>query len=117
MKTSSAICQTDTVNKVAIPRNYVINLIKDVEQGDMYKAELDTLSGMFVELHRKAQLQDTLIQEQKRYLKICHDGWDDCENMVAKQRQDMDKYKQEQKTIKNIGKGIILALVAALILK
>lgn len=117
MKTSSVISQTDTTSKVAIPRSYVIEMIKDVEQGDIYKAELDTLAGMYAELYSKSQLQDTLIQEQKKTLKICHDGWDDCENIVARQRSDMDKYKAKEKNIKNIGKGIILALVAALILK
>lgn len=83
----------------------------------MYKAELDTMAAMYSDLYKKSALQDSVIIEQKKYLKLCHDGWDDCENMVTKQRQDMEMYKAKEKNIKNIGKAIILALAAALILK
>lgn len=117
MTTSIGIAQTDTTSKVCISRWHVISLIKDVEQGEMYKAELDTLAAMYFDLHKKSTLQDSVIAMQKDNLRICQDGWQDCESIVAMQKQDMEDYKAKQKTIKNIGKGIILALAAALILK
>lgn len=117
MKTSSGICQSDTTAKVYVNRWHVLSLINDAEQGDIYRAELDTLAMMYADLHRKSMLQDSVMYEQKKALKLCHDGWDDCENMVVMQRKDMEQYKEQQKNIKNIGKAVILALVAALILK
>lgn len=115
--TSSSICQIDTVSKVAVNRQHVLLLIQDAERGDALKAELDTVLWMYHDLNEKSILQDSIIVQQKRNLKLCMDGWDDCENIVERQRQDMEEFKAKEKSIKTIGKAVILALLAALIIK
>lgn len=113
----SAICQIDTVNKINIDRVHVLMLIKDAENMDLYKAELDTLSGMYIDLYNKSALQDSLIIEQRRILKICDDGWADCEDIAEMQRREIEDLKYKARRRANIYKGIIIGLAAALIVK
>jgi len=115
--TLSGICQTDTASKVSVNRMHVLELIKDAEKSDLLQAEIDTLSGMYVDLYNKAALQDSLIKSQRTNLQICQGGWQDCESIVSLQKRDMDELKYRFKTRQKIYQAVAVVLFAALIIK
>ena len=125
--TSSGICQTGKTSdpihsdvdgvQIAVNRWHVLELIKDAEKADLLQAEIDTLSGMYIELYKKSALQDSVIQMQKSNLKVCQDGWQDCESIVSLQKKDMDDLKYRFRKRQKIYQAAIAALAAIIIIK
>ena len=124
---SSGICQTGTTTdpghsdiyevQVAVNRWHVLALIKDAEKADQLQAEIDTLYEMYTDLNKKSALQDIVINLQKSNLKVCQDGWQDCESIVSLQKKDMDDLKYRFRKRQKIYQAAIAALAAIIIIK
>jgi hypothetical protein len=115
--TSSGICQTDTTKKILVNKCHVVKLIEDVEKGDQYKQELDTLSILYQDLAYKSVMQDSLIERQRGTIKICQDGWEGCESLVAMQKSEIEKMQYRHARVRKLYQAIIIALATGLILK
>jgi hypothetical protein len=94
----------------------MIRLIEELETGDMYKRELDTLAGLYAAQYRKASLQDSVVSVLRVSLRVAQDGWSSAEDIISLQKKEMDEMKYKHKRKLNIYKGIISGLSIALIL-
>lgn len=91
-------------------------LIQDLETGDAYKRELDTLVGLYAMQYKRMEVQDSIVSTLKASLKLAQEGWATAEDIINIKDAEMRDMKLKHKRKLNLYKGIITGLSVALIL-
>lgn len=113
---SSGICQEDTANRIGVPKWIIFEMIEDLEQGDAYKVELDSLSMMYQTMTAKVEVQDTLISTLRGSLQVAKEGWSNAEDIISLKEKRVVELEHKVRKKNKILKYGLLGLVVAIIL-